>query len=204
MTSNPTSTRPTSPAQIISLDDRQLLQRHLGGDPLAFRELVSAYRSKVFGYLVRCGVRNESRDDLFQEIFLTIHSNASRYDNAQALSPWIFTIVSNKVRDHFRSVSRDRAESLGDREQRAEDPGAHELAEAAETADWLERAIRKLPLSQREVVLLCCVHNMEQLEAARALGMPINTLKTHLRRARITLARHLVSKDSAANREVSR
>ena len=60
-------------------DERELLLRHLGGEPGAFADLVSRYRAPVYSYLLRCGVAEPDRDDLFQEIFIRIHRSASRY-----------------------------------------------------------------------------------------------------------------------------
>ena len=59
--------------------------------------LVSRYRAAVYSYLVRCGVAEADRDDLFQEIFIRIHRAASRYRPDCPLHPWLFTIVANAV-----------------------------------------------------------------------------------------------------------
>src|SRR5687768_12742063 len=87
---------------VVMLEERRLLSRHLEGDQQAFTELVRAYRSPVYGYLVRCGVAESARDDLFQEVFLKIHGAAKSYTPERDLKPWLFTIVANTVRSHFR------------------------------------------------------------------------------------------------------
>ena len=56
-----------------------LLQRHAGGDATAFPQLVAAYRRPVYSWLVRCGVRESDRDDLFQSVFLRLHRAAGQY-----------------------------------------------------------------------------------------------------------------------------
>ena len=82
-------------------------------------------------------------------------------------------------------------------------PDSQQLAEARETAAWVEKAIAALPFSQREVVVLCCIEQLPQDDVAAALGMPVNTVKTHLRRARIALAQALARRQAALRREVS-
>ena len=70
-------------------------------------------------------------------------------------------------------------------------PDGERSAVASQTLAWLERQIPQLPLRQREVLLLACVERRPQQEIAQILGMPLNTIKTHLRRARLSLAHKL-------------
>jgi len=183
-------------------EESVLLLRHLEGDEDAFAELVDRYRSPVFSYLVRCGVAPDDRDDLFQEIFIRIHRAAGSYNPGRPLHPWLFTIVANTVRNHLR---RQRVRSLvGSVEEVGEpasaNPGADRVAAARQTVAWLEQQIRKLPLARREVLLLVCVENLPLKQVASVLGLPLGTVKTHLRRARLSLAEELAGRNA---REVS-
>lgn len=195
---------PIRAMKVATPEEGQILVRHREGDADAFRELVSRYRAPVYAYLVRCGVDPSGRDDLFQDIFLKVHRAAHAYDPARPLHPWLFTIVANTVRTHFRRL---RVSALVQLERAPEpstpsDYGQQQL-EAAETAGWLAEALSQLPLPQREVVLLSCVENWEQKDVAEALSMPVNTVKTHLRRARLELAKALVHHKRTFKREVS-
>jgi RNA polymerase sigma-70 factor (ECF subfamily) len=173
-------------------DGGPLLVSHRSGDTEAFTELVQLYRVRIYTYLVRSGVRDGERDDLFQEIFFTVHRYAGRYDPTLPLAPWLFTIAVNAVRSHFRSP-RNKREILQDEVPDAVDeaPTAGEVLEGRELAKWLERELMELPEDQRDAMLLCYIKDMEQEDAAKALGMNTNTLKTNLRRARITLVERI-------------
>jgi RNA polymerase sigma-70 factor (ECF subfamily) len=191
---------------VVSLEERRLLLRHLDGDARAFGELVQAYRAAVYGYLVRCGVEASSRDDLFQEIFLKIHGAAKSYAPERDLKPWLFTIVANTVRSHFR---KKKVESLvftgaAPAEPRSDAPTLEQVTEAKETAAWIETALERLPLPQREVVVLACVEHLSMRDVADALELPVNTVKTLLRRARLTLATELARRNLRARREAAR
>ena len=197
------SDRSGNGAEIMGLDKRQLLTRHVSGDPHAFAELMEVYRVRVYTYLVRCGVRPENRDDLFQEVFLCIHRNAAKYNAEMPLSPWLFTIVANVVRTHYRREKvRVVLGGSADPENSAFDAGMHEGLEARETARWLEQQIRKLPFAQREVLVACCIKGLEHKDAAEILGVPENTLKTSLRRIRLGLAKLLMIRNARQKREV--
>ncbi len=194
---------PADPNQPDS--DGALLVRHRNGDAAAFAELVGRTQRLVYGYLLRCGVERAACDDLFQEIFVGVHAAAAAYDAGRPLKPWLLSIVANTVRSHHRRSRRHDTALASGRlvEDRAALPDGQQLAEARETVAWLERALAALPLAQREVVVLCCVEQLPQDEVAAALAMPVNTVKTHLRRARLTLAQGLARRTAALRREVS-
>lgn len=177
--------------------ERDWLLEHAAGDRQAFARLVEAYRAPVYSYLVRNGVAEADRDDLFQELFIRVHRAASSYNPARPVAPWLFTIVANAVRNHLRT-RRVRELVFRDREKNepadpAESPD--ERIEERENRAWLEDEIRRLPRAQREALLLTYVKPMPRNQIAAALGIPINTLKTNLRRARLELVRRLGLRD---------
>lgn len=165
-------------------DDIALIERHQRGDIHAFRELFAVLRGPVYGYLVRCRVPDP--DDLVQEIFLNVHRNLARFRPERPIKTWVFAIACNAMRSHFRRFRPQLAELSEHAPSLAALADAH--AEAQETAAMLEHAIAALPLPAREVLILTCVEQMEQDDVAAALDMPVNTVKTHLRRARLKLA----------------
>jgi len=176
-----------------AVDEGALLVRHRQGEPGAFAQLVAEYRAPVYSYLVRCGVAEEDRDDLFQEVFVRVHRAADQYCAERPLHPWLFTIVANAARNHHRQ-RRVRelvfAEDAGHDPQDAA-PNGEQQFDAKQTQAWLEEQILALPLVRREVLTLVCIHNVPQRAAAEILGLRLNTLKTHLRRARLELMKRL-------------
>ena len=167
----------------------QWLVAHRDGDRDAFAKLGQRYRRPVFGYLVHCGVPESDRDDLFQDIFIKIHRRADQYDAARPLHPWLFTVVANTVRTYFRKSKLLSFFVWEPARDDVEDPAPDSEAEvsAKETAAWLERAIAALPMPQREVLVLATIENLPLKDIASALDMPLSTVKTHVRRARLRL-----------------
>ena len=184
---------------VVNLDERNWLVRHCRGDGAAFAELMKAYQAPVYGYLVRCGVRPANRDDVFQEIFVKIHLAAASYEPSRALRPWLFTIAANSVRNHLRDEGRRRGAGDADADSRASaDHGPQALTEIGETLVWLEQALPRLPFEQREVLLLGAVGGLRLTDIARVLELPLNTVKTLTRRARLNLAKALDEHGSGA------
>ena len=198
-------TAATARNEVAADDERELLLQHLRGEPRAFADLVSCYRAPVYSYLSRCGVAEQDRDDLFQEIFIRIHRAAPRYQPDRPLHPWLFTIVANAVRNHVRQ-KKVRELVFGD--PPVNDPpddaaDGEEQARAMQTRAWLEARIRELPHTQREALLLTCIQGLPQRQVASILNLRLNTLKTHLRRARLTLVKQLARREARERGEVS-
>ena len=195
------------PRDVVDLEERSWLARHCRGDASAFPALLAAYRRPVYSYLVRNGVAEADRDDLFQSIFLKIHVAAQSYDPTRPLAPWLFTIVANTLRNHIRAQAVPQAapiavapyaDSRGPIDPPDPNPGPEHIAEARETVAWLEEALCALPPIQREVLLLVAVAGLHQQDVAHSLNLPLNTVKTHLRRARLALADGLADRDAPA------
>ncbi len=183
--------RLTRRENLVDLEERSWLPRHCRGDRAAFPALIQAYRRPVYGYLTRCGLAAADRDDVFQTVFLKVHAAARRYDPSRPLAPWIFTIVANAVRNHL-SAATTRAGVTGDSDPdglQDPNPGPDRIVLAKDMVRRVEDALETLSLPQREVVLLVTVVGLSQQAAAEALGLPLNTVKTHLRRGRLALTK---------------
>ncbi len=184
-------------SEVVDIEERSWLPRHSRGDTQAFEQLLSAYRGFVLTFLWRYGIDRHNRDDLFQEIFLRIHLAASSYRPSQALRPWIVTIVLNTIRNHRRDQFRksrffSRLHAATKHQDLADHkPGADQMLEQQSTLSWLEGRIRDLPQVQREALVLFTMKGLGMKDIARVMGLPENTVKTHLRRARLALAEDL-------------
>lgn len=193
-------------AQTIGMDEgAEMLARHIAGDTRAFGELVERFSPMVYGYLLRSGVGPDAKDDLFQETFMRVHVSARRYNPEYPFRVWLFTITNNLIRSHFRKQKVRRIfTSLFKRKFRNrpyDDPEPDDpvdesadvagLAEARSRSRWLEEALGRLPEGSRQALLLTQVEGMSHQEAARSLKVPVPTLKTWIRRGRLSLAQAL-------------
>jgi len=192
-------------ADIVRLHERRLLARHCAGDEAAFAELLGTLGPAVYGYLRRRGFSGAELDDLYQEVFWRVHRSAARYQPDCPLRPWVFTIAINVARDHVRR-RRVQAVLAGDRLPESADPrpGPGAVVEAKQSADFLTAEIARLPEPWRDAVDLICLQRLDQRAAADLLGVPVNTVKTWLRRGRLALAQSLARRDQGVHREASR
>jgi len=152
----------------------------------AFERLVPAYRRRVFGLAYGILRDRAAAEDLAQEVFVKLWQALPRYDGRAQLSTWIYAITRNAAVSALRS--RRPSLSLSDAAVRAEVEGiARESAGSADDAA-LRRCIEALPDKQRQAVTLYYLDERPVDEVAAMMGIPANTAKTHLHRARASLA----------------
>ena len=186
---------------ILDLEQRTWLARHLRGDANAFETLLKAYQRPIYSYLIRCGIAESARDDLFQDIFLKIHAAAASYQASRPLKPWIFTITANTVRNYLRAQHSPQYKQVIALDEHVVDPPDPQPSletrfEHNSQLSRLEQAISALPLKQREVLLLSAVEGLPQKEVALCLNIPLNSVKTYLRRARLNLVHAVRQRDA--------
>ncbi|MEW6073564.1 MAG: sigma-70 family RNA polymerase sigma factor [Planctomycetota bacterium] len=141
-------------------DQRSFGERLRDREACALEELFDTWFERVHGYVRRVVGDEAAVEDLTQDIFLHVYRALPTYDPERDLRPWLFTIASNKVRDHWRSRPRQEAR----REASIEEGAAENLPSRGDAPDaGLERrelseavraAIDRLPANLRETVRL--------------------------------------------------
>ncbi len=152
----------------------------------AFERLVPVYRRRVFGLAYGILRDRAAAEDLAQEVFVKLWQALPRYDGRAQLSTWIYAITRNAAVSALRA--RRRVASLSEDAVAAEAEGIAAPGPAAEDDPALRRAIDRLPEKQRQAITLYYLDERSVDEVADLMGLPSNTVKTHLHRARAGLA----------------
>lgn len=174
----------------MPLADADLVARVLlDDDHHAFAELVRNHQSSVRG-LLRQLVRTDVTlaDDLAQETFVRAYKNLRSFRGEARFSTWLYRIAYNC----FREEARKRKELVGIDEAQLESEHDPQTTDPALRHD-LVQALDALPLHERSAVVLCCQNGLSHDEAARALDIPLGTVKTNVLRGREKLKRALAA-----------
>lgn len=159
-------------------DDAALLAAVCEGSQRAFNELVDRHQQPVRNFLRRV-VGSADAEDVAQETFLAVWTQARSWRGESAVRSWLFAIAWRKAKDLQRSWFRRRR-----RDAAWQDVPDDSTEESGVMQRALEQAMDSLSREQRAAVMLCLAHDFSHAEAATALQIPLGTVKSHVARAR--------------------
>jgi RNA polymerase sigma-70 factor (ECF subfamily) len=143
--------------------------------------LIERHHSPLLGYLYRLtGGDRALAEDLAQETFLRVLRSLRQYRTSQRFKPWLYAIATNLARDHFkradtRHTNNELTEDLIDR-----GASPDEVVLTRDNAARITAAIKALPMTQREVVVLRYYEDWPLADIAAALNIPVGTVKSRL------------------------
>jgi RNA polymerase sigma-70 factor (ECF subfamily) len=150
-----------------------------------FDALYAAYATTVFRWVRRLGGPGADVEDLVQEVFLRVHLALPSFRGESQARTWLYRIVVRVVSRHRRRRRWPVPEDENLQTSPEEATGARE-AEAT-----LYRALDRLELRQRALLVAFELEELSGVEIANALGIKPATLWVQLHRARIALQREL-------------
>ncbi len=167
-------------------DERELIRRAQAGDDDAFGKLVVSHTPKLYRVIRRMTSDPSEAEAIVQEAFLRAWQALPRYRNDRPFFPYLVTIAVNLGRDLWRKA---RFLEFGELETVAQaapspEPGPERQVEHGETLQALATAVAALPSAYRAVIALRYDAELSYEEIAAALDLPLNTVRTHLRRAK--------------------
>lgn len=141
---------------------------------------------REFDYLCRTlrrlGVRSEDLEDEVHEIFLVLNRKWGDYDPSRPLRPYLFGIAFRVVAARKRRRAHEQAGHLEDVADVA--PRPDEALETALARATVLRALRRVPLARRAVLVMHDIDDVPMREIAETLSLPIFTGYSRLRKAR--------------------
>ncbi len=168
-----------------------VLGRVATGDAAATRECLERYGNLVWSIARR--FESVEVEDAVQEIFLDLWKSAARFDPAIASEPaFVAMIARRRLIDRRRSRMRRPAADTplaGDSSDGllAVDPNPSTSPDTCVEAKQAARALEQLRPEQREVLVLSTVGGLSHGEIADATGLPLGTVKAHVRRGLLSI-----------------
>lgn len=138
-------------------------------------------------------LQNQDIEDITQDILLSLHTVRATYDPGRPFLPWLMAITRYRMADAARrDIRRSENETMVEflPETFWEDE-TNILGETYRDPEALKQAIGKLPVGQRDAVVMLKLREMSLKEASAASGKSISSLKVSVHRAMITLRKTL-------------
>jgi RNA polymerase sigma-70 factor, ECF subfamily len=176
-----------------SESDEALAARYLQGEAQAFRELAARYSIPIYNLARRLTRDPMEAENITQETLLRALDALPRVSLDQPLHPWFFKIAVNLCRQWAERKrpqlfsELDSADGMGVEAISDDRPSALEQLEEAELREQVRRQVERLPPLDQTVIVLRYVEALSYEQIAEALSMPLNTVRTRLRRAKLKL-----------------
>jgi RNA polymerase sigma-70 factor (ECF subfamily) len=182
-----------------------LLQKISSGDREAANACVEKYGNLVWSLARRFTFNAADAEDAVQEIFIEVWSKAAQFDPAKGSeTTFIAMIARRRLIDKMRKSQREpRSEELS---EAMELPGKliSDDLEVRDEAAQAQRLIGKLKPAQQRVIHLAIYQGLTHQTIAEKLGIPLGTVKTHIRRGLLSLREGLQASRLEAERGVTR
>lgn len=163
--------------------DADSLERARRGELAGFELLMHEHEARVFSIALRFTGRRADAEELTQDVFIQLHASLAQIADAVHLRRWLLRTVThrclNRLRDQRRRPQLVPIEMLTESiEPAAPEGGADPIASSR-----LRRLLLDLAPEARAVMLLRFQEDLDPAEIAILLEMPVNTVKSHLRRS---------------------
>lgn len=163
-------------------------------------DLAAVYETH-FRYVWRClrslGVSDAQLDDALQDVFIVVQRKLRDFDGGAQLRTWLYAIALRVARKYRERALREpplRQAPADNRASPAEVACGEGLALQNERLAFARAVLATLSDDQREVFVLARVEQMSAPEIAEVVGVPLNTVYSRLRAARLAfeaeVARH--------------
>ena len=146
-------------------------------------ESIHQYGKRLYGLCLTLCANTLEADDLYQDTWLQVVKNISRYDASRDFEPWLTKICVNLYRNTLRHLSKSPFLHFRSNEEKEFLLGS---IPAPEKADYrpLYEAIDRLPEKYRLAVILYYFDDRNIATTAQILGIPNGTVKSRLDKAR--------------------
>ena len=180
------------------LTEQEAIELIIDGNDEAFSTIVELHQKTVFNLAFRMVREKEAALDISQEAFLQVYSNLSSFKQGRKLGPWLYRITHNRCLNYLkRNSHRSSPVSVPDEILAT---GRLSLSQGKEPTETivkkqmlsdLKKEVALLPHLEKSAFTLKYVKEMPLKEISEMLSIPVNTIKTHLFRARNKLRRQL-------------
>lgn len=176
---------------LIELPDETLMQRYAQGDFSAFEQLYQRHKGGLYRYFLRHLGDHALAEDLFQDIWSKVISQAPNYQARAKFTTWLYTLAQHKLIDqvrHFKVVNKVIENVLTEPEDWQQNQGVNHLTpehqlQHSHAAATLKLCIQALPWVQKDCFLLKEEAGLTVEVIAQMLGANYEACKSRLRYA---------------------
>jgi len=172
----------------MAFSDEQLAVKSKHGDKEAFEELIRRYQKPIYNICYRYLGNPHDSMDAVQETFIRLYKKFTLFNEDYSFKPWLYRIAINIAKDYLKKQRPWEELDLSLKSERG-DPETN--LELTQTQEDIKKALLMLPEKYRMAIILRHIRQLEYQEIAEILDLPLNTVKTHVKRGREMLRMEL-------------
>ena len=168
---------------VATIDDGEVMRMVRDGDVGQLRILFERHHGRLYNYCLRLTGNAETSRDLVQEVFFRILKYRESYRDDGSFLPWFYRLARNACYDHLRGSGREVAADVEAMEETDPGPAPSEEAERREEVRLLSRALHRLPVDKRELLVMARFGALGYREIAETLGTSVGAVRVRVHRA---------------------
>lgn len=189
--------RDDKPMSLAKREEVNLIKRAIRGDCSASRQIVDLHKQRLFAFIWRMVRDVDLAEDICQDTFLRAFSALKTFNNEYRFSTWLFTIGYRlavnqiKLRAKTNRVSYDFANVPASSGQKTQLDAVVHTEQAKRLRKLIWEEVDQLPPAQKATIYMFYREGLSCRQIAETLDMPVDTVKSHMYRARQKLRTRL-------------
>lgn len=162
----------------LAADERLLITQAQQGDQQAFAQLVELHRKRVWAVCLRTTANQHDAEDALQETLVAAWRGITRFRGDAQFSTWLYRIASNAALARAKSRPLTVDATTYDR------PSEVDMEDQITSSDHINKALALLPDAYRATFVLRVHGDLSYAEIAEHQGIPVQTVRSRLSRAK--------------------
>ncbi|MBI5356632.1 RNA polymerase sigma factor [Candidatus Collierbacteria bacterium] len=173
-----------------NIPDEILIDKVKDGDVEAFEMLVKRYSGKILSFVFKILHDRYISEEVVQDSFFSLYKSINRVDTKRKFSSYLYKIAKNKAIEKFRTRKNQLA--LNEEIVSGNDDNIYEKIIKSENKIRIRKAVDELEKKYRDPISLYFFENLSYDQIAEKLSIPVNTIRTRLKRGKTALRKKLI------------
>lgn len=165
----------------MALDDNEIIRQCLDGQTHIFSDLVAKYEKPIFNAAYRIIHDFDDAEDIAQNVFVKAYENLREFNSRYKFFSWIYRMAIN---ESINLINKKKKNEILDSRIKSKGKSTEEIIDNLELGERVQKALNKLDINYRIVVVLKHFLEFSYKEISDILEIPEKTVKSRLYSAR--------------------
>lgn len=170
--------------------DEKLVEDVKNGNVESFETLVKRYSGKIMAFVFKILHDRYLSEETVQDSFFSLYKSINRVDTERKFSPYLYKIAKNKAIEKLRTRKNELA--LNEEIAGGDSDNIYEKIIKSENKARIRKAVDELEKKYKDPINLYFFENLSYGQIAGKLSIPVNTVRTRLKRGKVALRKKLI------------